>query len=168
MRREAIIVLTALLIAGCGKRDDENAIAANSFVPPVTQAPAPLPGQEHASPLTAYVGHYPRDAVAGVSFFDRTEVANALIEAVPEEKVRRMMIGPDATRTPIFQTGRRIAAYGCEQHNCGDHNWTIYTAIDGNADQAAVCYHQAETMGDVSRWTTRSGTTRKPGACPSA
>lgn len=172
MRQCAIMVATTVAIAtalaGCGRGDDASAVASNAFVPPVTQAPDPVDGQRQTTPLTAYVGHNPRDAVDGVSFFDRTEVANALIDAVPEDKIRHMMIAANATRTPIFANGSQVGAYGCDPAKCADHNWTVFTAIDGNADNAAVCYHRTDAMGQSSRWTTRAGSARRPGACPSA
>jgi len=167
--RRVAIVMAALAIAGCDKRDDDpQAMAPPGFVPPVTQAPAPVAGQANMVPLTAYVGHQPRDAVDGVSFFDRTEVANALIEAVPEAALRRRIIGRDTEQRPIFAVGRRIGAHGCETRRCDGRNWTVFVAADGNANGAAFCYHDAATMGDTSRWTTRAGTGRRPGACPTA
>ncbi len=44
----------------------------------------------------------------------------------------------------------------------------MLVATDGDANGAAFCYHDAPTMGDASRWTTRAGTIRRPGACPAA
>jgi hypothetical protein len=167
--RFTTMLVAALAIAGCGKRDDDaRAMAPAGFVPPVTQAPAPVAGQGHAVPLTAYVGHHPRDAVDGVSFYDRTEVANALIEAVPETALRRQIVGRDASQQPIFVAGRRIGAHGCDAARCEARNWTMFVAANGDANGAAFCYHDAATMGDGSRWTTRAGSERRPGACPAA
>ena len=91
----------AAAAAACGKNDAapaDNRAAANTaataFVPPPVQPPTPLPGQAHQVPLTAFVGKYPTDTVDGVTFFDRTEVANALIGAVGDEKLRRLIDGP--------------------------------------------------------------------------
>lgn len=156
-----------LLLAACGRSapaPDNTAAAA--FVPPPTQAPEPLPGQEHNRPITAYVGHYPADAVDGVGFYDRTEIANALIEAVPDEKVRRLMTGRDATSVPVFQTADgRIAAHGCEAHNCGDRNWTFMVAADGTHGEG--CYHDADAMGATSLWYAGTAIAKtRPGACP--
>lgn len=164
------IALTALLLVGCGGGDspDANALASSEFVPPATQAPAPVAGQAQTTPLTTYVGHYPNDAVDGVGFYDRTEVANALIALVPEERVRRLIAGREATATPIFRRGEMVAAHGCEAHDCGDHNWTLMIPLDANIDKASVCYHDAASMNDASRWTTRRQSARRPGGCPSA
>lgn len=143
-----------LALAACGgeraAEPPDNAAAA-AFVPPPTQLPTPLPGQAHASPLTAYVGHYPGDAVDGVGFYDRTEVARALNDAVGDEGVRRRFLSRDAVTVPVFRLGDgRIAAHGCTAHDCADSNWTFLVAPDGS--RAEACYHDAGTMGDRSRW----------------
>lgn len=158
-----------LLVAGCGSgAPDGNAAAPAAFVPPVTQAPDPVPGQRQTTPLTAYVGHYPRDAVDGVSFFDRTDVANSLIDAVADAKLRSLVTGREAVQVPIFRRGKYVAAHGCEPHNCDGNNWTVLIAADGDRDLAAICHHDAVTMGDASHWTTRGGGRRRSGACPQA
>ena len=157
-----------LLLTACGGREPGPNESAAAFVPPPVQAPTPLAGQRNATPLTAYVGRYPSDAVDGVSFFDRTEVAATLIDLVPGERDRRLIRGREATATPIFERAGRVAAHGCEQHNCGDHNWTVLVARDADVERAAVCYHEAESMGGSSRWTTRRAEQRRPGGCPSA
>jgi hypothetical protein len=163
----ALNLALVALLCGCGGRStDEPAEGAQNFVPPVTRAPTPIAGQQQVTPLTAYVGHYPSDAVDGVSFFDRTEVASALIDIEPDEKLRRLIVGREATTVPIFAMGQRIAAHGCEPHNCADRNWTVVIAADGNRDQAAVCLHDAATAPNTSRWTTRAGTEQRPGDCP--
>jgi hypothetical protein len=170
--RMLIVAATVPLVAACGRTPDRaeqsREIAASGFVPPVTQAPAPIEGQRNGTPLTAYAGHDPRDAVGGVSFFDRTEVANALIEAVPEEALRHAMTGREATATPVFLSDGRVAAHGCAPHDCADRHWTVMIAADGNVEKAAVCYHDARTMGDASRWSTRADTKMRPGGCPQA
>lgn len=167
MQRISPLFLLALAACGGGV-PDANEAAPAAFVPPVTQAPDPVAGQRNTTPLTAYVGRYPRDAVDGVSFFDRTEVANILVDTVPDADLRATMIGREAVQTPIFRSGSRVAAHGCEPRNCADHHWTVLVAANGNADAAAVCHHDAETMRDASQWTTRRGSERRPGGCPQA
>ena len=160
----------ALLLAACGGGAGEEGqqAGANTFVPPVTQAPDPVPGLAQTTPITAYVGHYPRDAVEGVSFFDRSDVANALVETVGDVELRRMITGRDATAVPIFRQGAMVAAHACEAHDCADRHWTVLFPADGNREKAAVCYHDAETMGETSRWMTLAGTSKRSGSCPQA
>ena len=101
--------------------------------------PKPLPGQAHADALTAYVGKYPTDAVDGVGFYDRTEVARALNDAVGDERIRRRFVNRDAVTVPIFRTADgRIAAHGCMPHDCGDNDWTLMLGADGSRPAAAV------------------------------
>lgn len=167
IRTAPLALVAAALLAGCGKSDSEaNAPSPKGFVPPVTQAPEPVAGQRPVTPITAHVGKYPRDAVDGVSFYDRTDVSNILVDDVPREDARRLITGQDAVSTPIFRLGSRVAAHGCEPQNCADRNWTVLVAADGDRDRSTVCFYDAETMGGASTWTTRAGTTRRPGACP--
>ena len=174
MTRLVPIALAAFALTGCGKADDRaQADAVGNFTPPAMRAPKPMAGQAQTTPITAYVGKYPHDAVGGVDFFDRTEVANALIDAVGDDKVRTLIRTRDGPETPIFRRGPRVAAWGCEQHNCGDHNWMFAVAADasqpGDADarRPEACYHDADIMGDRSRWYGDGGPTFRPGSCPS-
>ncbi|MDP1027664.1 hypothetical protein Q5H91_10600 [Sphingomonas sp. KR1UV-12] len=164
--------LAILALAACNRDPDRSAqtneVAASGFVPPVTQAPEPVAGQRNGTPLTAYVGHYPRDAVDGVSFYDRTEVANAMLDALPDEKIRREIVGRDVTSVPIFRQGSMIASHGCAPHNCAARNWTVLIAEDGNVEKAQVCVHDTATMNAASRWSTRRETVTRPGDCPQA
>lgn len=156
-----------LLLAACNTQADKPADdAAAAFVPPPTQSPTPLPGQAHTNPITAYVGKYPTDAVDGVGFYDRTEVSRALIDTVGDEAVRRRFTTRDAVAVPIFATkDQRIAAHGCEPHNCADANWTFLVAADGSRGEA--CYHDAATMGATSRWYAPNAVPKsRPGDCP--
>lgn len=172
MMRAAVLCVTVLSVAACSRSPDRaaetNAVAASGFVPPVTQAPEPVAGQRNGTPLTAYVGHYPRDAVGGVSFFDRTEVANAMIDALPEQKLRSEIVGRDTTQVPIFRQGSMIASHGCAPHDCAARNWTVLIAENGDVERAQVCVHDAATMQDRSRWSTRRETVDRPGGCPQA
>lgn len=157
-----------LLAAACGRHDQaaaNNVAAPAGFVPPPMEKPTPLPGQENLQPLTAYVGHYPNDAVSGVAFFDRTEVAQALVDAVGDAKLRHRVTSRDAVTVPIFRTtDGRIAAHGCTPHDCGDQNWTFL--VTANGSKGALCWHDADTMGTASAWYTGATPKRRPGDCP--
>ena len=104
----AVALLAApLLVGGCGRNDDPTKTAAPSgFTPPETRAPAPIAGQAQTTPITAYVGKYPHDAVDGVDFFDRTDVATGLVNAVGDAKLREMIRGRSGPATPDLQDGR--------------------------------------------------------------
>lgn len=153
-----------LLLSACGggaEKAARNDAAAAAFEPPATQTPTPLPGQGHTTPLTAYVGHYPDDPVDGVNFFDRTEVATALDAAVTDAKLRRAVIHADGPRTPIFRAGNRIASWGCEAHNCGDHHWTLL--VDPASGKGELCVRE----GGRTMWHAGGPPVARAGDCPS-
>ena len=96
---------------------------------------------------------------------NRTEVAGGLLAVVDDARLRSLIRGRSGPQTPIFQRGRRIASWGCEAHNCSDHNWMV--AIDPAGGTAQACYHDAGTMRDQSRWYADGAPVLRPGACPS-
>ena len=169
--RIRIALLAApLLLAACGGKDaPSNTAAASGFTPPEARAPTPIPGQAQTTPITAYVGKYPHDAVSGVGFFDRTEVATGLVNAVGDAKLRATIRGRSGPETPIFRTKHdgelRIAAWGCEQHNCSERNWTVL--VDPEGGKTEVCYHDAEQMGTRSDWYAGDAPVRRDDPCPS-
>ena len=168
MRAIAMVALPILAagLGGCTKKDDPtDTLAASNFTPPQTRAPTPLPGQAQTNPLTAYIGKYPHDAVGGVDFYDRTDVASGLVTAVGDAKLREMIRGRSGPATPVFKMGERVAAWGCEEHNCGDHNWTVI--VDSKAGKTQVCYHDAAKMGTRSDWYDGAAPVRRAETCPS-
>ena len=167
MKTMVLIAMLALpLLSGCGKKDDPtDTLAASNFTPPQTRAPTPSPGQAQTTPITAYVGKHPHDAVGGVDFFDRTDVASGLVMAVGDAKLRETIRGRSGPETPVFKIGERVAAWGCEEHNCGDHNWTVI--VDSKAAKTQVCYHDAATMGTRSDWYDGAAPVRRAETCPS-
>jgi hypothetical protein len=165
-----ILLLSLLLVplAACGQKEETTnramEVNATAFVPPPVVRPKALPGQDDRPPLDVYVGKYPHDPVDGVGFYDRTEVANALIDAVGDEAMRRRIAG-EATEVPIFTAGERIAAWGCEPHNCGPNHWVFLLRRDGTGGEA--CHH-TDAMGGASRWYAGGAPVMRPGDCPKA
>jgi hypothetical protein len=166
MRLLCLVPLLLLAACGSGQSASEDNAAAANFVPPPTQPPKPLPGQEHSKPITAYVGKYPGDAVDGVGFYDRTEVSRALLDSVGDDAIRHRFTARDAVAVPIYQTkDGRLAAHACEAHNCDGKDWTFLVAPDGTRGEA--CYHDGETMGATSRWYAAGAPPKsRPGDCP--
>lgn len=166
--RPALALPLLLVVAACGSRDKaaaNNAVAPAGFVPPPMQKAKPLPGQEQRPPLGDYVGKYPTDAVSGIAFFDRTEVAQALVDAVGDEALRHRIVARDSVTVPIFRLpDGRIAAHGCTAHDCGDQNWTFIIQPDG--DRGEACWHDADKARDASFWYAGSTAMRRPGDCP--
>ncbi|MCT8002847.1 hypothetical protein NZL82_13280 [Sphingomonas sanguinis] len=174
MRRFAFLAPMALLapalalaLAACGGKAEEadSDVAPGNFTPPGTARPTPIAGVAQVNPLTAYIGHYPNDAVDGVTFFDRTEVASALHDAVGNQQLVQRIMSRGAVTVPIFRKGEQvIAAHGCTPHDCADNNWTV--EVDTKASSARVCYHDRETMGDRSQWYMGGAPVTQPGECP--
>lgn len=167
--------MAGLLVAGCsGGGSGAANNAAGAAEETVTNAPSEE--SENAAvaanttapsdALAAFVGKYPFDKVDGASFLDQPAVTAAVTRAVPDEATRKWILSPDSGPAgPVFRKGEAIGSWACEQHNCGDHQWTILMAPTGTAQ---VCYHDAETMQEQSRWYDgNGGAAMKPGACPS-
>jgi len=168
-RAAAAVFFFALALAGC-KPAGHNA-AVNTIASAPSPAATPLP-QAAPTPtatppaLGGYAGHYPFDKVGGVAFLDDPAVVAAVDSLVPDAAVRKLVLGGDGPGTPIATHGGKLIAWGCETHNCGDHDWTIEIAPDGSAP--AVCYHDAATMHDRSRWYTAPGRAElRAEPCPS-
>lgn len=165
-----VLVAMALLLAGCGKGGttaDQHADAiavAHGFAPPASERVAALPGQAQTTPLRAYIGHYPKDAVDGVSFYDRTEVALAFNEAVGDAVVRRMVRANAGPQTPIFAQDQRIAAWSCEPHDCEAHNWAFL--LDPKTGKGELCYHDASAAMQTRVYAGGAPKSRSE-ACPS-
>lgn len=168
MRRFACLAPLALLaLAACGSKDGDtdSDVAPGNFTPPGTARPTPLAGVARVTPLKAYIGQYPNDAVDGVTFFDRTEVAGALHDAVGDQKLVQRIISRGAVTVPIFAMGATgLAAHGCTPHDCADNNWTMQ--MDMKTGKAQVCYHDRDTMGDRSQWYMGGAPVTRPGECP--
>ena len=170
MPRTAFAIATATLIAllpSC-HRADKTAAAhseAHGFVPPTPLPATPLPGQTPLTSLQAYVGHDPHDAIDGVEFFDRTDVATALVAAVKDERVRSVFREGHGPTRPIFARGEQVAAWGCAGEDCAARSWTFF--VDPASGKGKACLHDA-AMGATSQWY--SGGDRplvRKGDCPS-
>jgi hypothetical protein len=172
MPRRLPFLAVLLLAAGCGERQPatdeaaQRAAAARGFVPPETRTPAAAEGIGQTTPITAHVGKLPNDAVDGVGFFDRTDVATALSDAVRDPSLRRDFMAREATSVPVFRHGSAVGAHGCEANACDDHNWTFLMTTDGTAAEA--CYHDRRELPGRSRWFRHGDVTIRPGACPRA
>lgn len=161
------LLAVALLIAGCHRAgadaDAPANAAAAAFVPPRAVAAKPLPGQTPSTPITAYVGKFPHDPVDGVMFFDRTDVANALVETVPDATMRRHFRETRSTEKPIFARGGLIGAAGCDPDDCAGRDWTFFfNPADGTAE---ACYHDTVLMQDASRLFHRGSASMQTGPC---
>lgn len=146
---------------------------ANTATPAANADAAPTPTPDTgASPaatasLAGYAGKYPFDTVNGTAFLADSRVVAGVDSAVSDPVIRKLVLDGGGPAGPIVNKGGRLLAWGCEAHNCGDHNWTI--AITPDATSTQVCYHdQASTHGQ-SRWYLAGGKSElRPGDCPSS
>lgn len=113
--------------------------------------------------LATYVGKYPFDAVEGVTFLTHPSVQAGVEGAVPDPAVRKWILERAGPQTPIVRIGDKLASWGCEQHNCGRHNWTILLREDGS--DAEICY--LPDGAKAANWYARGAKTNRQDACPS-
>lgn len=172
MSKRTLLLLIALACAGCGDSETttptpaEN--AALDAVPPAPRAdgtivengvvPDNMTTAAAATTLAAYAGKYPFEKLDGVAFMAHPLVIAGVEKAVGDAEVKRWVLKDDAgPSTPIVLKDGRLLSWRCQQHNCGDHNWTIL--IDPASAATEVCYHNAELTGEGARWY-------RPGAEP--
>lgn len=118
-----------------------------------------------AGDLSAYVGQYPFDAVAGVAFRDHPLVRAALVQAGGDNApVDQILTGPGPSTPIALADDGRILSWGCEQHNCGPHNWTLLVAADGSNPE--LCYHDEDAT-PATVWLVDGRVTERSGDCPS-
>lgn len=138
IRYPATAVACALLLAGCGKGGDS--------------APAKPKGPD----LVKYVGKYPFDPVDGIAWYDHPVVQAGVKATVKDPDIAALLVDPAAGPSgPIWQAKGRINAWGCEQHDCGDHQWTVM--VKPETGQVDVCYSDATKTPGQSRWIFADG-----------
>lgn len=140
--RISISVLAAVLLAGCTGEtpsEPENGSAANVAAPAGNDSASnSVEAAPVAGPLSVYVGKYAFDKVAEVSFLEHPLVRAGVESAVPDAKIREWIFDKAGPQTPIALRDGRLLSWGCQQHNCGMHQWTVVIAQDGS--NAEVCY----------------------------
>lgn len=125
---------------------------------------AEVPASSPAGGLTAYIGKFPFEAVGGVTWHDHPMVTTGIRNTVTEAGVLNAMRAPGSPSAPIATYEGKIGSWGCEQHNCGDHQWAVL--VDPNTGATDVCYHNAEQTGDASQWFLSDGSQEtRPGNC---
>lgn len=128
------------------------------------EAPPP-PNSSPVPALSAYDGTYPHDTQIQPQFLDHPLVRGAVEQVVGDAAVRQRVLDPAGPKTPIWIAGDRIHSWGCEQHRCGPHNWTISMKLDGSEPE--VCYHRADTSESGATWYLAGHTEIRDFHCPS-
>jgi hypothetical protein len=179
MRRMAFRTMmggVALGLAACAGEPSENegqdepvafAEAGDVANGSIAEASAPAATSIVASSggdLNAYVGKFPFDAVGGVTWHDHPMVVAGIRKTVTDAAVRRAMQSPGGPSAPIATYQGKVGSWGCQQHNCGDHQWAVL--VDPKTGATDVCYHNAEQTGEASRWfLAGGGQETRPGNC---
>lgn len=117
-----------------------------------------------AGDLTAYVGKFPFDEIGGVTWHDHPMVSAGIRNTVTDTAVLNAMQASGGPSAPIATYKGKVGSWGCQQHNCGDHQWAVL--VDPNSGATDVCYHNAEQTGEASRWYLSDGSQEtRPGNC---
>lgn len=150
-----------LALAACGSPADTGEAAPAE--PAAATAPSPTPTVA-ADGLAAYVGKYPSDEVAGVSWNAHPVVRAAVQQTVTDAAVRGTILDTAGTTAPIQLVDGKVAAWACEPHNCGAHQWSVL--VDPATGAADVCYFDEAARPGASRWFLAGGTEEsRPGNC---
>ena len=172
----ASLALGALALSGCEKTGDNAAITDKDAAAPGAEAPAApaaegaaVPAAAGATPdaaatgaaapaggkLSAYVGKYPFDKVDGVIWADNPVVKAGIAKTVTDAAVRKAIATTSGPSAPIELIQGKVSAWGCEQHNCGPHQWMVM--VDPASGATDVCYYDEAKSADSARWFLATG-----------
>ncbi len=116
-------------------------------------------------PLSAYTGGYASNAVRGYSFWKNPIVRRTVLGAATNPTIVKAFLAW-GVEDMVKDTAGTSLAWGCEAHNCGDHNGTIVVVRPNGP--GAVCYHDAGNGDQSARWYVGGSLFSKDlGACPS-
>lgn len=170
-----LILAAGIALAGCSadqpKAPGNRAAAADETAANLTAAEpdaneSALENEAEASltgPLAGYVGKYPFDKVEGKTFFEQASVRSAVEGAVRDSTIRDWILKKAGPQAPIAAVEGRLAAWGCEAHNCGPHQWTVLVAPDGH--DAQICY--LPDGADKPAWYAGGEKIARTDPCPS-
>ena len=169
----ALLTSAALALSACGSEsapaapapDSKGAPAATATDAPAAKAPATAaPVKAGAPDLAAYVGKYPFDKVDGVAFGDHPIVKAGIAATVTDARVRTAITTTAGPSAPIEMIDGKVASWSCQQHKCGEHQWTIF--VDPATGATDVCYVNDPAMTNDSRWFLAGGKEeRRKGDC---
>lgn len=168
-----LIGSAALALSACGSEKAPTAPVTDSKAAPAataTDAPAAkasataAPVKAGAPDLATYVGKYPFDKVDGVAFGDHPLVKAGIAATVTDARVRTAITTTAGPSAPIEIIDGKVASWACQQHKCGEHQWTIF--VDPATGATDVCYVNDPAMTNESRWFLAGGKEeRRKGDC---
>ena len=146
----------ALPVVGAASATPGAAIGITPAIEPAASGTAP--------DLTNYVGKFPFDEVSGVSWNEHPMVKAGSQKTVTDASVLEAMAMPGGPSAPIATYLGKVGSWGCQVHNCGDHQWAVL--VDPRTGETDVCYHNAAKVRDKSRWFLANGAEEiRPGNC---
>ncbi|MBO9695302.1 MAG: hypothetical protein J7499_03805 [Sphingopyxis sp.] len=122
-------------------------------------AAAVAPAKAGAPDLAAYVGKYPFDKVDGVAFEDHPLVKAGIAATVTDAHVRTAITTTAGPAAPINMIDGKVASWACQQHKCGEHQWTVF--VDPATGATDVCYVNDPAMANEARWFLAGGKEEK-------
>ena len=164
----ASLALGALALAGCDRTGDNAAITDKDAVAPGADAPAAPAAPADAAPaaqagtvpaggdtLSAYLGKYPFDKIDGVTWADQPMMQAGIRKSVTDAAARAAILQWSGPSAPIELIDGKVSAWGCEQHNCGPHQWLVM--VDPASGATDVCYYDESKSADSARWFLANG-----------
>jgi len=172
-----ISMAAALALSACGggkeaaNRLDEASNSLSNAANSVENAAAQVGNAANAvsaatSGAARYVGKYPFDKVDGHSWNDDPAILSAIKAAVPDAKIRALVLEAEGPSSPIAQKDGKVLSWACQAHNCGPHNWT--TIVDPASGAAEICYVNEEAAPGKTRWFKGGKEEVKSDPCPKA
>lgn len=117
-----------------------------------------------ANAFGKYVGKYPFDKVGAHSWADDPAVTKAVETAVADKAVRKWVLDDAGPSSPIGTIDGKVAAWSCQTHNCGPHQWL--TLVDPASGTAEICYYDESVDAQSTRWFKAGKEEKRPGQCP--
>ncbi len=162
------VILSAALAACSSEKSSPVDNAADNAVNSVENAMAHANTTDAAAPAAdafgKYVGKYPFDKVGAHSWNDDPAVVAAVKAAVADKAVRTWVLEDGGPSSPIATVDGKVAAWSCETHNCGPHQWL--TLVDPASGTAEICYYDESVDAQSTRWFKAGQEEKRPGQCP--
>ncbi|SEH16723.1 hypothetical protein SAMN05428974_1844 [Sphingopyxis sp. YR583] len=156
----------ALTLSACGSEKapaaptpDSKTAATTTDAAPAKAPATAAPAKAGAPDLSAYVGKYPFDKVDGVAFGDHPLVKAGIAATVTDARVRTAITATAGPSAPIEMIDGKVASWACQQHKCGEHQWTVL--VDPATGATDVCYVNDPAMTNESRWFLAGGKEEK-------
>jgi len=170
----AFFTLSLVLLAGCAPQTatvtNNVTVETTTTNTDIVAAPAntatAMPDNAVAPPveapsLAAYAGRSPYDKVAGKTFTETDAVKAAIAGSGASAEARKWLADTTGPASPIVLQNGKLVMNECQEHNCGDHNWTIAIAPDGTAPE--ICYYDMKA-GPKPQWFVGGKAVDRPAA----